>query len=50
MAELQHSPNRREQSLLECILGGNYASFKLQREHLAHVHEHRLGDIDMEYA
>ena len=38
-AELQRSDDRSNKSLLECIIGGNYRSFELQREHLAHVHE-----------
>ena len=38
-AELQRSGNRSGQSLLECVIGGNYRSFELQRAHLAHVHE-----------
>jgi non-canonical poly(A) RNA polymerase PAPD5/7 len=37
--------NRRNQSLLHCILGGNYTSFELQREHLAHVHEKLFGPV-----
>ncbi|KAI6715221.1 hypothetical protein JHW43_002198 [Diplocarpon mali] len=39
MGELQRSGNRKNQSILECIIGGNYRSFELQRAHLAHVHE-----------
>lgn len=50
MAELQHSPERRNQSILECILGGNYSSFKLQRDHLAHIHERLIGDVSTNYA
>ncbi|KAL2063092.1 hypothetical protein VTL71DRAFT_6164 [Oculimacula yallundae] len=38
-AELQRSEDRSNQSLLGCIIGGNYRSFELQRAHLAHVHE-----------
>jgi len=38
-AELQRSDDRKNKSLLECIIGGNYRSFELQRAHLAHVHE-----------
>jgi non-canonical poly(A) RNA polymerase PAPD5/7 len=47
MGELQYvSPaGRRNQSILKCILGGNYTSFKLQREHLAHVYEKLYGPI-----
>lgn len=43
MANLKYSPNRRNQSILGCILGGNYESFRLQREHLRHVHETLIG-------
>ncbi|KAK2626176.1 hypothetical protein QTJ16_004438 [Diplocarpon rosae] len=39
MGELQRSENRTNQSILECVIGGNYRSFELQRAHLAHVHE-----------
>ncbi|KAE9377003.1 hypothetical protein N431DRAFT_401649 [Stipitochalara longipes BDJ] len=48
MGELQYSANRRKQSILGCIIGGNYTSFKLQREHLAHVHENLYGPVDLE--
>jgi len=48
MGELQYSTNRQKQSILGCILGGNYTSFKLQREHLAHVHERLYGPVDLE--
>ena len=30
---------RKNQSILGCILGGNYASFDIQRDHLEHVYE-----------
>lgn len=43
MGSLQHAENRAGASILECIIGGNYSSFKLQREHLAHVHETLFG-------
>jgi len=39
MGELQHSSNRKSQSLLACILAGNYKTFKLQRDHLEHVYD-----------
>jgi len=45
MAELQYSPNREKQSLLGCILAGNYDTFEEQRAHLAHVHENLYGPI-----
>ena len=50
MGELQYSgPGaRRSQSILDCILGGNYGSFKLQREHLAHVYEKLYGALPAE--
>jgi non-canonical poly(A) RNA polymerase PAPD5/7 len=47
MGELQYSANRRNQSILGCIIGGNYTSFKLQREHLAHVHEQLYGQVEL---
>ncbi|CAD6506381.1 BgTH12-07307 [Blumeria graminis f. sp. triticale] len=45
MGELQYldPSKRRLKSVLSCIIGGNYNSFKLQREHLAHVHEKKIG-------
>ncbi|KAI9051262.1 hypothetical protein LZ554_005363 [Drepanopeziza brunnea f. sp. 'monogermtubi'] len=43
MGELQRSENRKNQSLLDCIIGGNYKSFELQRAHLAHVHKQLYG-------
>lgn len=46
LAHLQYSPERRCQSILGSIIGGNYSSFSLQREHLAHVHEHLYGPVD----
>lgn len=45
MAKLQYSPTRRNQSILGCVLAGNYSSFELQREHLRHVHEKLIGPI-----
>lgn len=39
---------RRNESLLKCIFGGNYTSFKLQREHLAHVYENLHGPIEID--
>jgi len=45
MGNLRHSTNRRNKSILGCILGGNYSSFKLQRDHLLHVHEKLLGPV-----
>jgi len=47
MGELQYSADRRNQSILECIIGGNYTSFRLQREHLAHVHEQLYGPVNL---
>ncbi len=45
MGSLQQSASthRRNQSILGCILAGNYRSFDLQRQHLAHVHEKFFG-------
>jgi non-canonical poly(A) RNA polymerase PAPD5/7 len=47
MGQIATSPqeSRPNQSLLQCILGGNYTSFELQREHLAHVHEKLFGPV-----
>ncbi|TVY33814.1 Poly(A) RNA polymerase protein [Lachnellula occidentalis] len=50
MGDLQVSPNRVNESILGCILGGNYSSFDLQRNHLAHVHEKLFGPIQEEFA
>jgi non-canonical poly(A) RNA polymerase PAPD5/7 len=48
MGELHPADNRSggPRSLLECIIGGNYRSFELQREHLAHVHEKLFGPVN----
>lgn len=46
MADLSHSEDREYASILSCILGGNYNSFKLQREHLAHVYENLYGPLE----
>ncbi|KAA8576780.1 hypothetical protein EYC84_006837 [Monilinia fructicola] len=50
MNTLQHSnlESRRNQSILRCIIGGNYESFRLQRDHLAHLHEELIGPIEDE--
>lgn len=45
MGTLQYSTDRQNQSILSCILGGNYGSFELQREHLSHLHENLFGPI-----
>jgi non-canonical poly(A) RNA polymerase PAPD5/7 len=34
MALLAHDPNKAGQSLLQCIMGGNYSSFENQRNYL----------------
>lgn len=34
MARVAHDPNRRGQSILEVIMGGNYSSFQKQRDYL----------------
>jgi non-canonical poly(A) RNA polymerase PAPD5/7 len=44
MGDLQYSP-RPDQSLLSCILSGNYTSFEQQRQHLADLHESLFGPI-----
>ncbi|TAQ86732.1 hypothetical protein B7494_g4939 [Chlorociboria aeruginascens] len=48
MGELQYSDStkRREESVLSCVLAGNYSSFDLQRQHLAHLYEKLFGQID----
>lgn len=46
MSSLQYSSNRQNQSILGTILGGNYESFRLQRKHLAHIHEKLFGPIE----
>jgi len=46
MADISHSDDRKYASILGCILGGNYSSFKLQREHLAHVYENLYGPLE----
>ncbi|KAI1003057.1 hypothetical protein K3495_g5143 [Podosphaera aphanis] len=40
MGELQNADpkDRRSQSILSCIIGGNYRSFEVQREHLAYIY------------
>lgn len=45
MGDLYKDANRQGQSILTVILGGNYTSFQLQREHLAHVHEKLFGEV-----
>lgn len=49
MAELQYSAeaDRRCQSILGPIIAGNYSSFRLQREHLAHMYERQVGPVDL---
>ncbi|KUJ20746.1 uncharacterized protein LY89DRAFT_579514 [Mollisia scopiformis] len=49
MVQLQYSAeaDRRCESILGTIIGGNYSSFRLQREHLAHVYEKYHGPIDL---
>jgi len=45
MGTLQYAKNRQTESVLGPILGGNYESFRVQREHLAHLHETLYGPI-----
>ncbi|RFU24261.1 hypothetical protein B7463_g12075, partial [Scytalidium lignicola] len=45
MVSLQFSDTRENASILGCVIGGNYSSFQLQREHLAHVHEKLYGPL-----
>jgi non-canonical poly(A) RNA polymerase PAPD5/7 len=46
MGQLQYSAGRRNRNILGRILGGNYESFRLQREHLAHIHEKLYGPVN----
>ncbi|KAE8453615.1 hypothetical protein EG329_009126 [Mollisiaceae sp. DMI_Dod_QoI] len=50
MSELQYSENRSCETILGAIIAGNYSSFRLQREHLAHVHEKLFGPVDRDAA
>jgi non-canonical poly(A) RNA polymerase PAPD5/7 len=45
MGQLQSQPERAKESILGCILAGNYRSFDIQRSHLAEVHEQTIGPI-----
>jgi len=45
MGDLQYSSVRQNQSILGSVLGGNYESFRMQREHLSHLHERLFGPI-----
>jgi non-canonical poly(A) RNA polymerase PAPD5/7 len=45
MAELAYSSERQNQSILSVIIGGDYTSFKQQRDHLAHIHETLFGPV-----
>ncbi|EHL02474.1 hypothetical protein M7I_1555 [Glarea lozoyensis 74030] len=42
---LQSQPERAKESILGCILAGNYRSFDIQRSHLATVHEQTIGPV-----
>lgn len=44
MKQVGNDPNQR--SILECILAGDYSSFRQQRAYLRHVHEAHLGPCD----
>ncbi|KAL3424418.1 poly(A) RNA polymerase cid14 [Phlyctema vagabunda] len=46
MGHLQNAKDRKHESILGCLLAGDYTTFDLQREHLAHIHEHLIGPID----
>lgn len=46
MATITSKTERSNESILEAIVSGDYSSFKLQREHLAHVHEVLLGPVE----
>ena len=49
MGELLAMTERKNQSMLGCIMAGNYTSYKLQREHLAHVHEKLFGPVSEDF-
>ncbi|KAF4637788.1 hypothetical protein G7Y89_g305 [Cudoniella acicularis] len=49
MGDLQSMKERSNQSILGTILAGNYSSFALQREHLAHVHEVLIGPVTEDF-
>jgi len=40
------APELPPSSLLACIFAGNYSSFELQRQHLAHIHRKAYGPIE----
>ncbi|RDW71763.1 hypothetical protein BP5796_07797 [Coleophoma crateriformis] len=46
MGQLQYAKDPHCQSILEPILAGNYRSFELQRDHLAHIHDKLIGPVD----
>ncbi|KAG9235658.1 hypothetical protein BJ875DRAFT_541977 [Amylocarpus encephaloides] len=45
MDYLQKLPERTKESILDCVLGGNYESFELQRNHLQYLHEELIGPV-----
>jgi len=47
MAEMRvaNMAERANQSILGCIMAGNYSSFDLQRAHLRHLHEQLFGPV-----
>jgi non-canonical poly(A) RNA polymerase PAPD5/7 len=45
IGQLQSQPERAKESILGCILEGDYGSFDIQRSHLAIVHEHTIGPL-----
>lgn len=43
MWEFSGSGSSQPGSMLKCILGGDYSSFRLQRNYLRHIHETSIG-------
>ncbi|KAH8665879.1 hypothetical protein BGZ60DRAFT_452915 [Tricladium varicosporioides] len=46
MATVTSKEKRSNESILGAIISGDYSTFRLQREHLAHVHEVLLGPVE----
>jgi non-canonical poly(A) RNA polymerase PAPD5/7 len=46
IGELHTVHNRGLHSLLGCIIGGNYRTFELQREHLEDVYDHLYSSVE----
>ena len=48
MGDLQYSYSRKNESLLGCVLAGNYKTFKMQRDHLQHIYDKLFGPVPIE--